>query len=109
MVLGLPDGDARRRVAVDTRGARCPLARLVLVLAAMTVTESGSRALSGVVRERFGTIALTILRTVLAAGGLLLLTLAQTWSMIIVAAAVLGAGLGLLGAAVNTEADALRT
>ena len=81
-----------------------PLAGLGLVLAAMTLTEFGSSAVSGIVRQRFGTIALLMLPTALAAGGLLLFSLAQTWSTIIVAAAVLGTGLGLLDAAVNTEA-----
>jgi fucose permease len=81
-----------------------PLAGLGLVLAAMTVAQFGSSALSGIVRERFGTVALLMLPTVLAASGLLLFGLAHTWSTIIIGAAVLGAGLGLLDAAVNTEA-----
>jgi fucose permease len=81
-----------------------PLAGLGVVLAAMTVAQFGSSALSGLVRARFGTVALLLLPAMLAAGGLALFTLARTWPTIIVAAAVLGAGLGLLDAAVNTEA-----
>jgi fucose permease len=104
VILGLPTGMLgivwpSMRAELDA-----PLAGLGVVLAAMTVTEFGSSALLGVVRARFGTIALLLLSTALAAGGLLLFTLAQTWPTIIFAAAVLGAGLGLLDAAFNTEA-----
>ena len=104
VILGLPTGMLgiawpSMRVELDA-----PLAGLGVVLAAMTMTEFGSSAVSGVVRQRFGTIALLLLPTALAAGGLLLFTLAPTWPTIIAAAAVLGAGLGLLDAAFNTEA-----
>ncbi len=81
-----------------------PLAGLGVLLAAMTVTQFGSSALSGAVRKRFGTIALLLLPTVLAAGGLALFAIAQTWPIIIAASAALGAGIGLLDAAVNIEA-----
>jgi fucose permease len=104
VILGLPTG--MLGIAWPSMRAEmdAPLAGLGVVLAAMTVTEFGSSALSGIVRARFGTVALLLLPTALAAGGLLLFTLAQTWPTIIVAAAVLGAGLGLLDAAFNTEA-----
>jgi fucose permease len=104
VILGLPTG--MLGIAWPSMRAEldAPLAGLGLVLAAMTVTEFGSSALSGIVRARFGTVALLLLPTALAAGGLLLFTLAQTWPTIIFAAAVLGAGLGLLDAAFNTEA-----
>jgi len=103
VILGLPTG--MLGIAWPSMRAEldAPLAGLGLVLAAMTVTEFGSSALSGIVRARFGTVAL-LLPTALAAGGLLLFTLAQTWPTMIFAAAVLGAGLGLLDAAFNTEA-----
>src|ERR1700687_1854819 len=81
-----------------------PLAGLGVVLASMTVTEFGASALSGIVRQRFGTIALLLLPTALAAGGLWRFSRARTWPTIIAAAALLGAGLGWLDAAVNTEA-----
>ena len=81
-----------------------PLAGLGVVLAAMTVAQFGSSVLSGLVRQQLGTIALLLIPTALAAGGLVLFTAAQTWPLIVLAAAVLGAGLGLLDAAVNTEA-----
>lgn len=104
VVLGLPTGMLgiawpSIRAAVDA-----PLAGLGLLLAAMTVTQFGSSGLSGFVRERFGTIALLLVPTVLAAGGLALFALADTWPVLIAAAAILGAGLGLLDAAVNMEA-----
>jgi fucose permease len=104
VILGLPTGMLGVAWPSIRGDLDAPLAGLGLVLAAMTLTEFGSSALSGIVRQRFGTIALLLLPTTLAAGGLLLFTVAQTWSTIIVAAAVLGAGLGLLDAAVNTEA-----
>ena len=104
VILGLPTGMLGVAWPSIRGELDAPLAGLGLVLAAMTLTEFGSSALSGVVRQRFGTLALLLLPTALAAGGLLLFTLAQTWSTVILAAAVLGAGLGLLDAAVNTEA-----
>jgi fucose permease len=81
-----------------------PLAGLGIVLAGMTVTQFGASALSGAIRKRFGTIAVLLLPTALAAGGLALFAVAQTWPVIIVASAALGAGLGVLDAAVNIDA-----
>ena len=104
VVLGLPTGMLgiawpSIRAALDA-----PLAGLGVLLAAMTLTQFGSSGLSGAMRERFGTTALLIVPTALAAGGLALFALATTWPAIIAAAAFLGAGLGLLDAAVNMEA-----
>jgi fucose permease len=104
VVLGLPTGMLgiawpSMRAALDA-----PLAGLGVLLAAMTVTQFGSSGLSGFVRERFGTVALLVGPTILAAGGLTLFALAETWPAMIAAAAILGAGLGLLDAAVNMEA-----
>jgi fucose permease len=104
VILGLPTGMLGVAWPSIRGELDAPFTGLGLVLAAMTLTEFGSSALSGIIRKRFGTIALLLLPTTLAAGGLLLFTLAQTWSTVIVASAVLGAGLGLLDAAVNTEA-----
>jgi MFS family permease len=104
VILGLPTGMLGVAWPSIRGDLDAPLAGLGVVLAAMTVTEFGSSALSGVVRDRFGTVALLLLPTALASGGLLLFSVAQTWSMVIAGAAVLGAGLGLLDAAVNTEA-----
>src|SRR5690242_4552555 len=104
VVLGLPTGMLgiawpSIRAALDA-----PLAGLGVLLAAMTLTQFGSSGLSGTVRERFGTTALLIIPTALAAGGLALFAVADSWLVIIAAAAILGAGLGLLDAAVNMEA-----
>jgi fucose permease len=104
VVLGLPTGMLgiawpSMRAALDE-----PLAGLGVLLAAMTLMQFGSSGLSGFVRERFGTIALLLVPTVLAAGGLTLFAIAETWPVMIAAAAILGAGLGLLDAAVNMEA-----
>lgn len=104
VILGLPTGMLGIAWPSIRGELEAPLAGLGVLLAAMTLTQFGSSALSGVVRERFGTIVLLLLPTALAAGGLTLFALAQTWPTIIVAAAVLGTGLGLLDAAVNTEA-----
>jgi fucose permease len=103
-MLGLPTGMLgiawpSMRAALDA-----PLAGLGVLLAAMTLTQFGSSGLSGFVRERIGTIALLLVPTVLAAGGLALFAIAETWPTMIAAAAILGAGLGLLDAAVNMEA-----
>jgi len=104
VLLGLPTGMLgiawpSMRAALDA-----PLAGLGVLLAAMTVTQFGSSGLSGFVRERVGTVALLLGPTVLAAGGLTLFAFAETWPAMIAAAAILGAGLGLLDAAVNMEA-----
>jgi fucose permease len=104
VVLGLPTGMLgiawpSMRATLDA-----PLAGLGVLLTAMTLTQFGSSGLSGFARERFGTVALLVGPTVLAAGGLTLFAIAETWPAMIAAAALLGAGLGLLDAAVNMEA-----
>jgi fucose permease len=104
VVLGLPTGMLgiawpSMRATLDA-----PLAGLGVLLTAMTLTQFGSSGLSGFARERFGTVALLLGPTVLAAGGLTLFAIAETWPAMIAAAALLGAGLGLLDAAVNMEA-----
>lgn len=104
VILGLPTGMLGIAWPSIRADLDAPLAGLGVVLAAMTVAMFGSSAVSGTVRQRFGTIALLLVPTVLSSGGLLLFTLAPTWPTIILAAAVLGAGLGLLDAAFNTEA-----
>jgi fucose permease len=104
VILGVPTGMLGVAWPSIRAELDAPLAGLGIVLAAMTVAQFGSSALSGVVRQRLGTTLLLLIPTAFAAGGLLLFTLAQTWPTVILAAAVLGAGLGLLDAAVNTEA-----
>lgn len=104
IVLGLPTGMLgvawpSMRAALDA-----PLAGLGLLLAAMTVTQFFGSGLSGIIRERLGTLALLLIPTLFSAGGLALFAAAPNWPAMIAAAALLGAGLGLLDAAVNMEA-----
>jgi len=81
-----------------------PFAGLGLLVAAMTVAQFGASAASGFMRERLGTIALLLAAVAAAAGGLAIFAIASGWWATIVASAILGSGLGLLDAAVNTEA-----
>lgn len=81
-----------------------PFAGLGLLVAAMTVAQFASSAASGLLRERLGTIALLLAALAAAAGGLAVFAIATGWWATIIASAVLGCGLGLLDAAVNTEA-----
>jgi fucose permease len=104
IALGLPTGMLgvawpSMRVTLDA-----PLAGLGLLLGAMTVAQFFASGASGIIRERLGTLALLLIPTVLSAGGLALFAAATTWPVTIAAAALLGAGLGLLDAAVNMEA-----
>src|SRR5438094_9070844 len=81
-----------------------PFAGLGLLVAGMTVAQFAASAASGLVRERLGTIALLLLSVAAACGGLGLFAIASGWWATILASAVLGCGVGLLDAAVNTEA-----
>ena len=87
------------RVSLDA-----PFVGLGLLVAAMTVAQFGASAASGLLRERFGTIALLLAAVAAAAGGLAIFATASGWWATILASAVLGCGIGLLDAAVNTEA-----
>ena len=104
IVLGLPTGMLgiawpSIRAALDA-----PLAGLGLLLGAMTVAQFFASGAAGLIRERLGTFAVLLIPTVLSAGGLALFASAPDWPSTIAAAALLGAGLGLLDAAVNMEA-----
>ena len=81
-----------------------PFAGLGLLVAGMTVAQFAASAASGLVRERLGTIALLLLSVAAACGGLGVFAIASGWWASILASAVLGCGVGLLDAAVNTEA-----
>ena len=81
-----------------------PFAGLGLLVAAMTVAQFASSAASGLLRERLGTIALLLVSLSGAAGGLAVFAIASGWWATILASAILGVGIGLLDAAVNTEA-----
>ena len=81
-----------------------PFAGLGLLVAAMTVAQFAASAASGLLRERLGTIALLLAAVAAASGGLAVFAIASGWWATILASAVLGSGVGLLDAAVNTEA-----
>jgi fucose permease len=104
VLLGLPTGMLgiawpSMRVSLDA-----PFAGLGLLVAAMTVAQFAASAASGLLRERLGTIALLLVAVAAAAGGLAIFAIASGWWATILASAVLGCGVGLLDAAVNTEA-----
>jgi fucose permease len=104
VLLGLPTGMLgiawpSMRVSLDA-----PFVGLGLLVAAMTVAQFAASAASGLLRERLGTIALLLISVAAAAGGLAIFASASGWWATILASAVLGCGLGLLDAAVNTEA-----
>ena len=102
--LGLPTGMLGIAWPSMRASLDAPFAGLGLLVAAMTVAQFASSAASGLLRERLGTIALLLAAVAAAAGGLAIFALATGWWATILASAVLGAGVGLLDAAVNTEA-----
>ena len=87
------------RVSLDA-----PFVGLGVLVAAMTVAQFAASAVSGLLRERLGTIALLLASVAASAGGLAIFAIASGWWATILASAVLGCGVGLLDAAVNTEA-----
>src|SRR5438067_4814072 len=87
------------RTALDA-----PLAGVGVLLGAMTVAQFAASTFSGRVRERIGTFLVLFVPAVLAALGLALFAIASDWLVVTVASALLGTGVGLLDAAVNTEA-----
>src|SRR6202158_2299976 len=99
--MGLPAGAIG--VAWPPRRASlgAPLAGLGLLLAAWTVAYFVASASSGPGTARFGTSILLLGGCALAGAGALGLSLASQWWMIPVAALPLGAGSGLIGAAVH--------
>jgi fucose permease len=102
--LGLPAGMLGIAWPSMRASLDAPFAGLGLLVAAMTVAQFASSAASGLLRERLGTIALLLAAVAAAAGGLALFAIASGWWATILASAVLGSGIGLLDAAVNTEA-----
>lgn len=104
IVLGLPAGMLGIAWPSIRATLDAPLAGLGLLLGAMTVTQFAASVLSGFMRERLGTVALLMIPTVLSGGGLALFAAAPDWPSMIAASLLLGAGLGLLDAAVNMEA-----
>src|SRR5438477_274041 len=86
VVLGLPTGMLGIAWPTIRTALDAPLAGLGVLLAAMTITQFGASGLSGLIRDRFGTVALLLVPTVLAAGGLALFAIATTWPAMIAAA-----------------------
>jgi fucose permease len=104
VLLGLPTGMLGIAWPSMRASLDAPFAGLGLLVAAMTVAQFAASAASGLLRERLGTMALLLMSVAAAAGGLAIFAIASGWWATILAAAVLGCGLGLLDAAVNTEA-----
>lgn len=102
--LGLPTGMLGIAWPSMRASLDAPFAGLGLLVAAMTVAQFAASAASGLLRERLGTIALLLAAVAAAAVGLAIFAIATGWWATILASAVLGAGVGLLDAAVNTEA-----
>jgi fucose permease len=104
VLLGLPTGMLGIAWPSMRASLDAPFAGLGLLVAAMTVAQFAASAVSGLLRERLGTIALLLTSVVAASAGLAIFAIASGWWATILASAVLGCGLGLLDAAVNTEA-----
>jgi fucose permease len=104
VLLGLPAGMLGIAWPSMRASLDAPFAGLGLLVAAMTVAQFAASAASGLLRERFGTIALLLGSVLAAGGGLAVFAIASGWWATILASAILGSGIGLLDAAVNTEA-----
>ena len=104
VVLGLPTGMLGVAWPSIREALGAPLAGLGVILGAMTVTQFAASTFSGAIRARLGTTRVLLVPALFAAAGLTLFALAADWIVITLAAAVLGAGLGVFDAAVNTEA-----
>ena len=104
VLLGLPTGMLGIAWPSMRASLDAPFVGLGVLVAAMTIAQFAASAVSGLLRERLGTIALLLAAVAAAAVGLLIFALASGWWATILASAVLGSGIGLLDAAVNTEA-----
>jgi fucose permease len=104
VLLGLPTGMLGIAWPSMRSSLDAPFAGLGLLVAAMTVAQFAASAASGLLRERLRTIPLLLAAAAAAAGGLATFAIASGWWATIIASAVLGCGVGLLDAAVNTEA-----
>jgi fucose permease len=104
VLLGLPTGMLGIAWPSMRASLDAPFAGLGLLVAAMTVAQFAASAASGLLRERLGTIALLLTSVAAATGGLAIFAIASGWWATILASAVLGCGVGLLDAAINTEA-----
>src|ERR1700730_8653615 len=103
VALGLPAGAIGVAWPHMRASLGAPLAGLGLLLAAWTIAYFVASASSGPGTARFGTSMLLLGGCALAGAGALGLALASQWWMIPVAALPLGAGSGLIDAAVNAH------
>jgi fucose permease len=103
VTLGLPAGAIGVAWPHMRASLGAPLAGLGLLLAAFTVGYFVASAGSGAVTLRLGTPALLIGGCGLASVGALGLSLASQWWLVPVAGLILGAGSGLVDAAVNAH------
>src|ERR1700694_1645939 len=103
VTLGLPAGAIGVAWPHMRASLGAPLAGLGLLLAAFTVGYFVASAGSGAVTLRLGTPALLMGGCGLASVGALGLSLASQWWLVPVAGLILGAGSGLVDAAVNAQ------
>src|SRR5256714_14646048 len=103
VTLGLPAGAIGVAWPHMRASLGAPLACLGLLLAAFTVGYFVASASSGPVRHRLGTAILLMAGCALASAGTLGLSLAGEWWLVPVAGLVIGAGSGLIDAAVNAH------
>jgi len=103
VTLGLPAGAIGVAWPHMRASLGAPLAGLGLLLAAWTIAYFVASASSGPGTARFGTSTLLLGGCALAGAGALGLSLASQWWIIPVAALPLGAGSGLIDAAVNAH------
>ncbi|MDQ2952278.1 MAG: MFS transporter [Chloroflexota bacterium] len=108
VVLGLPTGMLGVAWPSIREALGAPLAGLGVILGAMTVTQFAASSFSGAIRARLGTTRVLLVPALFAAAGLAVFAFAGDWLVITLAAAILGAGLGVFDAAVNTEAALTR-
>jgi fucose permease len=105
IALGLPAGAIGVAWPHMRASLGAPLAGLGLLLAAWTIAYFLASASSGPGTARWGTSALLMGGCALAGAGALGLALASQWWMIPIVALPLGAGSGLIDAAVNAHAS----
>jgi fucose permease len=103
VTLGLPAGALGVAWPHMRASLGAPLAGLGLLLAAVTVAYFLASATSGPLAARLGGATLLISGCALAAIGLIALSLAAWWWMVPVVGLLVGAGSGLIDAAVNTH------
>ena len=103
VVLGLTAGAVGVAWPPMRESFGAPLAGLGLILAAITAAYFTGSASSGPLGARFGRAVLLLSGCALAAVGLVAVSVATQWLLIPIFCLVLGAGFGLIDAAVNAH------